>query len=102
MKLRINSYELTKLDGNYDKVVEALRTGSMMHCKTENSDQFYMPGGVALELVTNNGKTYLTVHRTAIKEPKYVKNIVQKLGGQWRGSCSGIFRPDLTLDLLLK
>src|SRR3989344_5183370 len=103
MKVKSNSYELTKLNGSYDKVAEALRSDAMMHSVVDNMEQFYMPGGqVTLQLRRVDTKTFLDVTRTCLFEPRYVRNIVQRLGGRW--SCSSESKgahPDKTIELFL-
>jgi len=103
MKVKSNSYELTKLNGSYDKVAEALRSDAMMHSVVGNREQFYMPGGqVTLQLRRVDAKTFLDVTRTCLLEPRYVKNIVKKLGGEWTESCEQRgSHPDKTIELFL-
>src|SRR3989344_1392534 len=103
MKVKSNSYELTKLNGSYDKVAEALRSDAMMHSVVGNGEQFYMPGGqVTLQLRKCDRTTFLDVTRTCLFEPRYVKNIVKKLGGRWAGSSeSRGSHPDATIELFL-
>ena len=102
MKVKSNSYELTKLNGNYDKVAEALRTEAMIHSVVGDREQFYMPGGqVTLQLRRSGDTNFLDVTRTSWREPKYVKNILEQLGGRWSGSYEGRVSPDKTIDLLV-
>lgn len=103
MKVKSNSYELTKLNGSYNKVAEALRSDAMMHSIVGNREQFYMPGGqVTLQFRRVDDTTFLDVTRTCLLEPKYVKNIVRKLGGRWAGgSETRGSHPDKTIELLL-
>ncbi len=102
MKVKSNSYELTKLNGSYDKVAEALRTDAMMHSVVGNREQFYMPGGqVTLQLRRSGNTTFLDVTRTSWREPRYVKNILEQLGGRWSESYEGRVSPDRTIDLLV-
>ena len=103
MKITSDSYELTKLNGNYDKVAEALRSDAMMHSIVGNREQFYMPGGqVTLQLRKCDKTTFLDVTRTCLFEPRYVKNIVERLGGRWTGGRkSNGSHPDETIELFL-
>jgi hypothetical protein len=103
MKVKSDSYKLTKLNGNYEKVAEALRSGAMMHSVVENREQFYMPGGqVTLQLRRVDADTFLDVTRTCLFEPRYVKNIVRQLGGRWSGSSETRgAHPDKTIELFL-
>ena len=74
MKVRSNSYELRGVNGNYDAVAEALRSGAMLHSVVDNREQFYMPGGrVTLQLRRVDDKTFLDVTRTTLFQPKYVR-----------------------------
>lgn len=103
MKVRSNSYELTKVNGSYDRVAEALKGEAMMHSVVGNREQFYMPGGkVTLQLRTVDDKTFLDVTRTSLFEPRYVKSLVDQLGGEWAGSRSGRVCPDEMVKLFLK
>ncbi len=103
MKVKSNSYELTKLNGSYDKVAEALRSDAMLHSVVDNREQFYMPGGqVTLQLRRVDDKTFLDVTRTCLLEPRYVKGIVKQLGGKWTGgSETRGSHPDKTIELFL-
>jgi len=103
MRVKSDSYELTKLAGNYEKVAEALRYEAMMHSVVGDREQFYMPGGkVTLQLRKCEDKTFLDVTRTSWREPGYVKKILEQLGGEWSGSHVGKVQPDKSIDLLLK
>lgn len=102
MKVKSNSYELTRLNVNYDRVVEALRTDAMMHSVVGNREQFLMPGGqVTLQLRKVDDTVFLDVTRTSLREPAYVRSIVEQLGGRWSGSYEKRVHPD-TIDLLVK
>lgn len=106
--IRSDSYELTDINKDYDKVVQALRNESMIHSSVDGREQFYMPGGkVTLQLRRGmgsdySGTTFLDVIRTSWTEPNYVKRIIERLGGIWSGSSRRKVRPDKTLDRLLK
>ena len=103
MKVKSDRYLLTKLDGQYDNLVEALRTEAMIHSVVENREQFYMPGGkVTLQLVKSGEKTFLDVKRTILRKPKYINAILEQLGGKWSSSYSGKPHPDKTIELLVK
>jgi hypothetical protein len=102
MKIKSNSYKLTKLNGNYEKVAEALRIDAMIHSVVGNREQFYMPDGkLTLQLRKADNTTYLDVTRTCLFEPKYVKNIVKKLGGEWTSGAEISESPDKTIELFL-
>lgn len=102
MKVRSNSYLLTKVNGNYDRVAGALKSEAMVHSVVGNREQFYMPGGrVTLQLRRTDDMTFLDVTRTSLFEPRYVGKIVDQLGGKWVESKSGPSRPDRTMDLFV-
>lgn len=101
MKVKSDSYILTKLNGNYERVAEALRGEAMMHSVVGNREQFYMPGGkVTLQLRDFGRKKFLDVTRTSLRQPKYVRNLIEQLGGKWSGSFEG--SPGDSLDILLR
>lgn len=106
MKIRSNSYELTKLtklNGNYDKVAEALREQAMVHSIVGDREQFYMLGGkVTLQLRRTPERTFLDVTRTSLMEPRYVKRIIEQLGGRWSGSYESPVNLDKSIELLVK
>jgi|SRR3989344_8861275 len=103
MKVRSNSYELTGVNGNYNGVAEALRSECMLHSVVGNREQFYMPGGkVTLQLRKVDNKIFLDVTRTSLSEPKYVKSIVNQLGGEWTSGRSGRVSPDEMVKLFIE
>ena len=103
MKVRSNSYELRGVNGNYDAVAEALRSGAMLHSVVDNREQFYMPGGrVTLQLRRVDDKTFLDVTRTTLFQPKYVRNLVEQLDGEWSGGSEGRVCPDEMVKLFTK
>ena len=86
MKMTIDSYKLIKPNVNYNVVAETLRGEAMIHSVVGDTEQFYMPGGkVALQLRKANGSTFLDVKRIGLLEPRYVREIVNELGGEWCG-----------------
>ena len=100
MKVRLNTYRLTEVNGNYHDLAEALRINAMLHSVVGNREQFYMPGRkVTLQLRREDHKTFLDVTRTSLFEPKYVKSIVDQLGGEWNGSMISGVCPDETVKM---
>lgn len=104
MKIRSDSYELTKIGENYDLVAEALRTEAMLHSAVGDRQQFYMPGGkVTLQLRKVHNNAFLDVKRTSLFEPRYVKSIIDQLGGVWIGGSEGSRDcPDEIVKLFLR
>lgn len=101
MKIKSDSYVLTNIGENYDRVATALRGEAMIHSVVGNREQFYMPGGkVTLQLRYHGRKKFLDVTRTSLRQPKYVRNLIEQLGGKWSGSFEG--SPGDSLDILLR
>lgn len=102
MKVRSNSYELRRVNENYDKIAEALRDEAILHSVVGNREQFQMPGGkVTLQLRKIDDTTYLDVIRTSLFEPKYVRGILEQLDGVWAGGSSGRVCPDKMVELFV-
>ena len=103
MKMTIDSYKLIKPNVNYNVVAETLRGEAMIHSVVGDTEQFYMPGGkVTLQLRKVDNKIFLDVTRTSLSEPKYVKSIVNQLGGEWTSGRSGRVSPDEMVKLFIE